>query len=359
MKRVLSILLCLTFLFALVGCGDNGGGIPEEYDEFAESAGSVSISSDPIAFNYLTGEYNMPEDRVGKRAFCISVDNADTTWPQSGISKADILIEMETEYGITRLMGIYDDTRDLELVGPVRSLRDQFLEMIYPLDPIVVHIGYSVVAGRKLAEHNLGTLDGDTVGKLVYIDQSRKDAGYALWQTKFTSGLNIEEAIDITMTETDRLGENTPYFNFVDEGSVYEPAGGGASRVTFLYSQNDAYDGDFRYDAASNQYLKFQRDKAHMDEHYNAQLAFDNVIVILADITPVDDTELINVDYQSGGKAYYFSQGKYEEVTWSKGDYSTTIEFTRADGSPLTVNTGKTMIALMRGENADTLEITP
>lgn len=356
MKKVLSILLCLTFLFTLAACNTTP---PIDESLFADTYGTVDVSSDPIAFNYLTGRYDMPEDRVGMRPFCISIDNAEGSWPQSGLSIADILIEMETEYGITRLMAIYDDSRDIELVGPVRSLRDQFLEMIYPLDPIIVHIGYSVVAGRKLAENNIRTLDGDIVNQFIYIDQERVSSGYPSWQTKFTSGLNIADGIDLSSLDTQAFGEIGAYFNFIEPDDTYQAQSGTASKVTFMYSANDLYDGDFRYDAATGKYQKFQRNEPHMDAAYNTQLSFDNVIVLQANITSVDETELVNIDYQGGGTAYYFNGGYYEEVTWAKGDYSATIEFFRADGSALPFNTGTTMIALMRSENADTLQITP
>lgn len=359
MKKVIAILLCLTFLFTFVACGKEGIDLEEEDIAYADSHGAVEYSGERTAYNYLTGRYDMANDRVGMRPHCISIDNIESTWPQTGISAADIIIEMETEFGISRMMCLFADSRGIDLIGPVRSLRDQFLELVYPLDPMIVHIGYSVLAGRAVAEHSIRTLDGDLVPQFIYINKDRVTQGYATEHTKYTSGKNIAEGMEIAGLDDEAFRIIDSYLNFVEPDDQYTPATGSASQVTFMYSENDRYDGDFRYDEATGKYLKFQRNQAHMDDGNNKQLAFDNVIVILADVSNVDDSGLISVDYQGGGTAYYFSNGSYEEVTWSKGDYSTNIEFTRADGSALEFNTGQTMISVIRDTNADTLVITP
>lgn len=354
MKRYLAMLLCCLFVFSLAACGGSGEiSLTEEQLWEAETSsyyGTVEVSSEKTALNYLTGEYNMAQDRVGKRPYCISVNNISQSWPQMGTAGADVIIEMETEGGITRLMALYTDTREVSLIGSVRSLRDQFIEAVYPLDPIIVHIGTSIYADKALAEHGLLSIDGNVVPKAIYIDPSRAGR-YASEHTKFTSGKLIDEAItNLNMTSNSNMQIKT-YFNFAAPDEVITPSTGAASQVKFKFSPNN-YDGDFRYDEASGTYLKYQRNQAQLDagpEANNAQLAFTNVILMFANIKTVEQTTgLVNVDYQAGGTAYYFSNGKYEEVTWTKPDYSTNFIYTKADGTELVINTGKTMLCIVR-----------
>jgi Protein of unknown function (DUF3048). len=364
MKKCIALLLCCISIFLLVSCGGDAEiQLTEEQAWEALTStdyGVVAVTAEKTAYNYLTGENNMAKDRVGLRPYCISVNNIDASWPQRGTSAADVIIEMETEGGITRLMCLYTDTREVSLIGSVRSLRDQFIEAIYPLDPIIVHIGTSIYADKALAEHGLLSIDGNYVPKAIWIDQSRLSQGYSSEHTRFTSGLHIENAIkELGMTDKSNMKIES-YFNFAGEDDTVTLSGGDASQVAFRFSSN-TYDGDFRYDAASGTYLKFQRGKEQTDsgdEANGAQLAFTNVVLMFADIETIPNSAgLVDVNYQSGGKGYYFTNGKYEEFIWKKADYNSNFKFEKADGTEIVFNTGKTIMCIVRNSYENTLVI--
>ena len=365
MKKFLSIILCLILVFTLAACGGGnteGGGIDlnPEADELAgtsETFGTVDVTATKDALNPLTGEHNMASDRVGMRPYSISVNNIYDCWPQYGISQADVIVEMETEGGITRMMAMYADTREVPLIGSVRSLRDQFLEVIFPMDPIVVHIGTSIYADKAVAEHNFRTLDGGTIPAAIYVDRQRM-ASYATEHCKFTSGQLIDETLDKAKIKSESSSTNETMFNFVEEGTTVTPTDGAATSVNWLFSTSYKGDGTFDYDEATGTYLKSQYGQKQVDAgNEDKQLAFDNVIVLFADISNIEGTVLVHVDYQSGGTGYYFSQGQYQQITWGKGDYSSNFVFKTADGEDLQVNTGKTYLAVVRDDLADRLTI--
>jgi hypothetical protein len=363
MKRYLAILLLSTLLFSFAACGEDAGtiDITDEWELVGanEAKGSaITVSSARTALNYLTGEYNMAEDRVGKKPVAISVNNFDASWPQSGISKADLLVEIETEGGITRLMGVYADYRDIESVGSVRSLRDQFIEALFPLDPIIFHIGTSIYADKALAEHGMVTIDANLYTKAVFRDPGRVGR-YDKEHTYFTSATYIEDAISqLGVSEDAKQRRIDTFFDFREPDSEpIVPSTGEANQVTFKFSPS-GYDGDFRYDEASGKYLKFQRGKAHIDAGAgDAQLSFTNVLVLTANTKVIDEKGLIDVDYDLGGKGYYFSNGAYEAVDWKKVGYEGTFTMTTADGVDLTINTGNTMLCIVSTKYADTIEI--
>jgi len=359
-KKLFVTLLCFCFIVALVACGSGKIDLSEE-DEFAgtsDSYGIVEVTAERDALNYLTGNMNLPRDMVGMRPYCVSVNNLSGSWPHYGISQADIVLEIETEGGITRLMCLFADTREVPLIGSVRSLRDQFIEVIYPLDPIIVHIGTSIYADRALAENNLCTLDGNEMPSIIWIDRVRMQT-YSSEHCKFTSGKLIDEGIKKANFDTKSSSTIKTYFNFAQPGEKVVLTGGDAAAIKFEFGRDGKtiYDGDFRYDEASGTYLKFQRGQAQIDAGNNdKQLAFENVLVMFANIT-VKNSSMTDVDYQQGGEGYYFSGGRYEKVTWSKGNYSSNFEFKKADGSDLVVNTGTTFFGFVKNENQKTLKI--
>ncbi|MEF9866425.1 MAG: DUF3048 domain-containing protein, partial [Oscillospiraceae bacterium] len=52
-----------------------------------------------------------------KRPLAVMIDNVRVALPQRGISAADIVYEMVTESGITRLMAMYSDYETMPEVG--------------------------------------------------------------------------------------------------------------------------------------------------------------------------------------------------------------------------------------------------
>lgn len=318
-----------------------------------------SSSTDVVthdAFNYLTGEYNMSSDMVGVRPIAVSINNITAAWPDYSTSKPDILFEMETEGGIPRYMALFADIRGISQIGSVRSLRDQFIELVYPYDALICHIGTSIYADAVLSELGLSTLDGDAHSDLLFIDQSRVGI-YSTEHTKFTSADRIYQCIDelgIDMT----ADFTSTAFNFVDEDETVTPSTGTATQVNWQFSSS--YDGDFRYNESTGKYEKWECGEQQIDASNNEPLAFDNVFLILAPIQLRAGTPLIEVDFSTGGTAYYFSNGHYQLCNWTKGsgDYSSNFKFTDATtGEEIQVNTGKSYVAVIRTDFADTVSI--
>ncbi len=359
MKKTVAALLCLLLMFGLFGCG-KGIDIEEE-DVFKgnETAPYTKpVTSAKTAFNYLTGEMNMAEDRVGMRPYCISVNNVNGSWPQYGISKADILMEMETEGGITRMLALYTDLREVERIGSVRSLRNQMIMATNQIDPIIVHIGTSIYADKMVAENNIKSLDGDINNQLIWFDNDRYSAGYASEYCKFTSGGYIDDVMADKGIPAESSATVESFFKFTDAETPVELSGGDAKTVNFKMTESTSYDGDFRYDEATGTYLKFQRGEKQVDGLDNSQVAFTNVLVLFAKTTVIDQkAQIVDIDFQGGGEGYYFSNGKFEKITWVKDDLNSGYTFTKEDGTELVMNIGKTCVCIGRSTNVSSMKI--
>ena len=309
------------------------------------------------ALNPLTGEYDLARERAGKPVFVVNVDNIQFARPQSGISKADVIFETLTEGGITRLSCLYSDLREVEKIGDLRSIRDQNLEAAAYLDPLFIHWGTAVCSEYLLKQYpRLMSLDCAYVPMLRDIlmvqDKSRYEKGYAQEYTWFIDGTRIDEALWAVGAGEIVSRSNITAFDFrKPEEPASVPVGGEAKRVTFLFSENPfmadyEYDGDFRYDDAGGEYLKWQFGVPQTDEYYSAQLAFKNVLVLFADIGQKGEPYVLltNLRFQSGGTGYYFSGGRYERITWGKGDLFEPYWFKDETGAPLILNPGKTYV---------------
>lgn len=307
----------------------------------------------------------LDEADVGKRPVAVDVNNIQTSKPQYGVSRADIVYEMETEYGITRLLCLYYDIGEIGQIGSVRSTRENLLALAYPLDPVFVYVGNSIYAQDAVAAHAIDALNALEPGynDVVYRDEERLAQGYPYESSAMTTGERIVAACE-DMGISLQTDQAIPAFLFADpDGDKVLPADGEAQRVYFWFSGEPGgevyYDGDFRYDSASGQYLKFQHGEAQMDVVTGQQMAFDNVFVLFGDIAGRSSGDiLLRFEYEAGGTGYYFSQGRYAEFTWEKDSFSDNFMFyDAATGEELVVNCGNSYVAVVNKSKAPLLEI--
>lgn len=315
----------------------------------------------PQAICPLTGNI-IAEDGIPLRPVAVDIDNATPCKPQYGVAQADIVYEIEAEYGITRLLCVYSDIAGVEQIGPVRSIRDYFIEIAAPLDPIYVSTGYTMRAWETVEQYDIDLLDGDVISELVWIDEDRVEQGYPLWQAKMTDGERIEMMMAQQGMRRESQADVTA-FRFCDpQGEKILPVDGGAGRVYFHFRQPDEiredYDGDFRYDETSGRYLKFQQQEPQVDAGNEQQMAFDNVFVLFGDIAGVDDTVLVKVEFEAGGIGYWFSGGRYTKIIWQKESFTqNTRLFDAETGEELTVNCGKSYVGIVNKNKAGMLKI--
>lgn len=291
----------------------------------------------------------------GKRPFGVEVNNYLGCWPQYGVSQADIIYEMETEGGITRMLALYADIREVERIGPIRSART-FIEAAMPFEPIIVHLGGSPLFDRFLQENDLRTINAGYLAGAAFLDEERHKT-YAIEHCYFTSAHLIYRALSFAKIRED-YSVSTPAsaFNFAPKGTLASLGGGEAEQALFSFSSYA--DCDLRYNKTLGKYQKWQFNKKQLDAgNDNEQLAFDNAFILFMPINSVNDMILVKGDFSAGGEGVYLSRGRYEKITWKKGEPRDNYKFFTASGEELEVNRGSTYVALVRNERADKLTI--
>ena len=376
MKRLIAVLMVLCLAVGmLAGCGSEGAGRGD-----AESVAPTPTPEPtpvPLNPNPLTGLEKAADFHDGKAPVAVMVNNikmsnGNDAFPQWGIGAADVIYEMVTEGGITRMMAVYSDYTKMPKVGPVRSARDQHVQLMLPMGALYVHEGASIFAARMLRTRAYpsgqlaadrdedGTFDwgerdlylGNPLGfskGIVKWDQDRRNYR-SQEMCAYTSGEQVMTAVE---NGADDSGEPDPLFNFVryDEPARV-PDGVAANDMHFQYSSS--YYSDFTYDAATSRYLKGNtKGEPHIDGDTNEQLAFDNVLLLFTQVVPYsqlgyDAGMLVHVEYSWGGVGYYFTQGKMEPIRWMKGLPREPLRIVDAEGHEIDVeiNCGKTYVGV-------------
>lgn len=346
MKRILSLFLALALSAGLLaGCRRSPA---------ASSGPAPTATPEPVIpydYNPLTGEPK-PEDLPdGQRPVAVMVNNVAAALPQTGIGQADVIYEMETEGGITRLMAVFSDYTKVSLVGPVRSARDQFIQFVLPMNAIFVHIGGSTYATDMLNYYRYQDIDGMYLGTSAFVFDEERYKTRAQEHCWYTNGQLIAQGIETVKVST--TGTLAPLFKFAAKGKepqLPQPAGA----LAFRFSGYG--DAAFRYNAESGSYLKEIYGAAQLDAATGAQLAFKNVFVLFAPVTHKPDTELTDFALVSG-EGYYFTGGQYTPVTWEKAGDQAPLKLYGPSGSELLVAAGKSYIAVVSTQQQGTLSV--
>ena len=109
----------------------------------------------------LTGEAKRSNGRiVGVMVNNISNTSRQNARPQRGLSSADLLIECKVEGGITRFCAVFHDADSIPEIGPLRSGRDQFLQLLMPYQALYYHDGESAACTKFIGSYGLKNLEG-------------------------------------------------------------------------------------------------------------------------------------------------------------------------------------------------------
>ncbi len=333
----------------MVACGSS--------EPHSDVESQPEVTPEPIEerqYNYITGEELEFEELATMRPVAVMVDNSKYAMPQSGIEAAEIIYEMVTEGGITRLMAVFSDIDEVEDVGPIRSARDQFVQFMLPLNAIYVHIGTSIYANDMLNFYHYQDIDGLYLGVSSFVFDSKRAEKYAHEHCWYTDDGMIEEGMRKTGLSIN--GNLYPAFNFADyrEDAVILSDGLDATDIYFRFS--DYADAELNYSEDDNRYYKKTFGAPQIDDSTGNQIAFENVLILNTNTAPYPDGLCTAFDL-TGGEGYYFYGGRYIPVTWTKGQPEAPLQIFDLEGNPVVINVGKTYVAVIDDSLVETLKI--
>ena len=333
----------------------------------APAASSSAPALPPYDADPLTGEAKRGRGRiVGVMVNNICNSARQNARPQRGLSAAPVLIESKVEGNISRLCALYSGAEGIPEVGPLRSGRDQFLQLIMPWQALYYHDGESVFCTQYVSQWDYAGLN---IGGKGYFNtpthpqvahRDPRGGVVAYEHTEFTSGSEIRQAaqnagIDLT------YDYDATFFPFADyrtgETVLLDGCPGGRD-VTVRHSAN--YQSAFHYSDPDQVYrmemysARTGRFEAAVDELNSQQLAFENLLVCFAPIAayPGDSGDVQQVQYIAGGEAFLFTRGRVRLCQWSKLAPDLPLEVTD-NGQPVTFNRGRTYLAIVDEDERD------
>ena len=368
-KTLLLFLSAVLACTALTGCGgkeeevapvvtDVSDATAEETEQEPEEDTEAPVEEETREGMYrseLTNEW-IDESLQNQRPVAIMVDNEKTALLHYGLTQADIVYEMMNSTAnseITRFMAIVKDWNQITQFGSIRSVRPTNFMIAPEYNAVVIHDG--------------GTFYIDPYLKNPWVDHL--SGGFARIQngkprefTEYVTTGEIEKRLKSAGISSEYNEYYPgPHWQFAGEANPVDLSSlSGALDCTTVDLPFGHNGSQLDYDAASNTYLYSEYGMKHTDPaNGNKQLAFTNVLIANATHTQYDSNGYMqfNILEQNNRSGYYITGGKAIPVTWSKGHDMDPMRFYDADGNLITLNTGKTYVALVSDSRWDELVV--
>jgi hypothetical protein len=301
-----------------------------------EKSPSGMYETVPEGVSSLTG---LPYIGDGK-AIMVQIENTAAARPQSGISKADLIYEIEVESQITRLTAFFLSSYPSK-VGPVRSARKQHMYIWKEWGYMYVFYGGSSKAGQNIydIQKQLGI-------SAIRIDGMATSAGF--------SRSSDREAPHNAYTNLDYLIKNKYDFEPKPRTLYFEDSleivGEKAFNVELEYASNNRI--RYVYDENSKLYKRYINGEPMKDKEDGVQVKVRNIIVQHVPHHHVTGTVYTNMDQIGSGKAEYFTDGVKRTGTWIRESVESLTKYYDKDGKEINFRPGVTFIQIVRPETA-------
>ena len=139
--------------------------------------GYTQISGNELADQMVEQALNLGadvnlEEVTALRPYAIMINNLVKAVPQCGISKADMIYEIIAEGSVTRFMAIFHDLSDVDVIGPVRSVRPYFFRVAQHYGAVLSSAGGSDEAIDLIKKEGYDYLNGIAgAGSAFYRDE--------------------------------------------------------------------------------------------------------------------------------------------------------------------------------------------
>lgn len=257
-------------------------------------------------------------DVVNKNLYPVAVmiDNHFDAWPNYGLNQANIVYETLVEGNFTRFLAIYTPSNDIEKniskIGPVRSARPYFLEIVKEYDALFAHSGGSPQALQEIEKMEINNLEeiawwGPDYFWRVY----SRLAPHNL----FTSSKKLAQAV--IDWELNEITPNYRAWQFSEKIDNHVDKKNNDIKINF--SQSDNYDAVYKYSSSTDSYLRWQGEDKHLDALTNEQIKVNNIVIQFIPKKIILDNEgRLELNLIGTGEALIFRDGQQIQGSWKK-----------------------------------------
>lgn len=332
-KRIATIVIAAVIIILLgtvlykryyIGSKTDSPSVLDDLSSKFKTENKVKLVESPIS-----GEKVSAAD-AARHPLGIIIENTPDARPQSGLDKASVVYEAETEGGITRFLGIFGpNAGGNDEIGPIRSARSFFVDWVQEYDGYFTHAGQALDAGQKIAAEGVMDLSGYEGGTRTNYN------GVASEHTLYNKISNLYD-----QAKSKKYSANAKFtsLQFKDDDSSDDR--GVQNKITVGYGGD--YTVVWNYDKETNIYKRSLGSNPHIMRHNNAQLTAKNIIVQVVNRTPLalpGAKPTFRFQTTGSGKGTVYVDGKATDATWKKEGKSRT-RFYDKDGIEIKFNRG-------------------
>ena len=304
----------------------------------------ATTTTTPPIIAPLTGLVDPSGASVTRPALSVKVENTPESRPQGGIDQADVLYEEVVEGNITRFVAIFNSSIP-ETVGPVRSVRAQDPDIVWPLGGIFVFSGGAQVNVNAVRAAPVTVVD-ETIALSVPGAFERNAAG----QPPRSSPHNLYGHGPQLLSMGGDPKPPPALFEYLPADAP-PVAGTGvlSTRIGFV----SGYDPTYTWDPATRTWLRSMNGAPHTVVG-GAQIAPTNVVVQFVDFNDGEGHPV------GEGALWVFTDGVLRVGKWVRHDRAQAAKFYDAFGNPLHLRAGRTWVELLpAGSAVDIVEAPP
>ncbi|MGH3650702.1 MAG: DUF3048 domain-containing protein, partial [Acidimicrobiia bacterium] len=276
---------------------------------------------------------------LDRRVLAVKIDNHPRATPQSGIEKADMVIEMMVE-GITRFLSIWHES-DSDYLGPMRSGRPTEAYLL----PAFNEPTFAISGGQAWVQNLIRSFDIPLIKEL-------SEGTFRISSRRAPHNLYVDTLVLRETADAREYPNEPPEEPLWDFGPMPSSATS-ASEVNIDFSGNTVI---WTWDETAGLWLRtaYGEDSTYLDEDGNEQRIGMPVLVALYvepyTATPgggQSGTNLPSSRTTGSGQAYVFANGKVVEGTWERETETEWYTLTDSSGETIEVSPGKVWVALV------------
>ncbi|NLC40143.1 MAG: DUF3048 domain-containing protein [Clostridiaceae bacterium] len=340
---LLAVLMGLSLIMSLVSCSSDPAETVAETTTAETTLTSTTTTgtstTSTITPTPTTTEPPPPEIDLlfpDRYPVAFMLNNSWEARPQSGLSRGKLIYQLMTEARVTRLLMVTD--AEDGVVGPVRSARPAYLDLVAQHQAFYAHAGnFKVITASPVANY-IRSLDALTGFYGMYYRTTHRVSPHNLYT-------NMETVYSWAEGSYGNIEPDKPVEGLKAYDVFVQPEGGEiAASLAYQYNVSKEL---FIYDETGGVYNKYNDGYTLADEQTGQALEIANIIVIYRPHGWMPNNVHIRVDWiAQGAGATYLTGGKKYAISWDKPSHTAPITY-YLDGEELILNPGLTWILVV------------
>lgn len=303
-----------------------------------QQAAQVEQAKPTTVQSKMTGLQVAPEVNE-KQVTAVMIENSIDARPQSGLANAGFVFEAIAEGGITRFTAFYQDTA-ADSIGPVRSVRPYYVDLVASYDAAIAHVGGSPDALAKIKAM-----------KVKDLDQFQNPGAYARTTNRAAPHNVYTTSAKLEALEQQK-GFTTSNYTGFEHAEQEEKAATPTPTTINLNISSALYNIQYVYNAATNSYDRAEGGAAHTDAPSGKVLSPKAVIAV--ETTRTQNGVYSVYGMTGSGKVTVFQNGTSITGTWTRDQEGSQYVFKDANGAVIKLVPGQAWMTLVTAGNVTT-----